>query len=293
MPSTYSTNLHLELQATGENTNVWGQELNNNVFTILDSVLGNTFSLPLASADVTLTTLQAQNNFIDLNGIITANINVIFPAIGRTFFVRNGTSGAFTVTLKTVLSGATFVIPQGTTAFVVLNGTDVLPTPQYAWELIGDYSSTSVNTLMVLNLSAFRKIRISGKVTSSAQANLLLRTSTDNGVTLDGGASDYAIQLSYSVLASQNAGGSITAFMLLTPGINDASSPITFECILEGFNKPETVEMHGRTSFVSASSLAVGTVAGQRNAAVARNALAVQISPGTFSGKITVEGIRG
>jgi hypothetical protein len=97
------------------------------VFSILDSVLGDTLSLPLTSTNVTLTTDQAQNNFIDLSGTITQNIVITFPQIGRNYVVRNGTTGNFTVTLKTsAASGAVLVIPQGAIRGIILNGTDVL-----------------------------------------------------------------------------------------------------------------------------------------------------------------------
>lgn len=161
------------------------------------------------------------------------------------------------------------------------------------WELIGDYTAASVGSIAVTNLSAFRKIRIGGLVVPSAQASLLLRTSTDNGATYDSGATDYAYQVSYSALTAQNAGGAVQGFMLLTPAASDAGSRIAFECTIEGFNKAAILEMHGRTSFVSGASLAVGIVAGQRNNTVARNALALLTSPGTFSGNITIEGVRG
>lgn len=126
MPSTFSPNFHLELQATGENAGTWGQVLDNGVFSILDAALGNTLSLPLTNTNVTLNTAQSQNNFIDLSGTLTGNVQIIFPAIGRTYFVRNGTTGNFSVTLKTAVAGATYVLQQGQTRFIVLNGTDVL-----------------------------------------------------------------------------------------------------------------------------------------------------------------------
>lgn len=127
MPSAFSPNLNLLLQATGEDAGTWGQNLNNGVFTILDNALGNTLSLPLTNANVTLTTTQSQNNFIDLTGTLTGNVQIIFPQIGRTYFVRNSTTGAFTVTLKTsAVGGATYQLQQGQARFVTLNGTDVI-----------------------------------------------------------------------------------------------------------------------------------------------------------------------
>lgn len=159
MPSTFSDNLNLELQATGEDVGTWGDNLNNNVFNILDSVLGDTLSLPLSSSDVTLTTTQSQNNFIDLTGAIIANVNVIFPEIGRTYYVRNGTTGAFTVTLKTsAVGGLSYVIPRGFSTFLVLNGTDVLsqttPTTSNSGFLYGlTLSNNGVDPVAELNIA--------------------------------------------------------------------------------------------------------------------------------------------
>lgn len=126
MPSSFSTNLHLELQATGENSGTWGALLNSNDFTILDNVLGGVQTLSLSSTDVTVNTTQSQNNLIKLTGTLTANVSVIFPAIGRTYVVQNSTTGAFTVTLKIGASTGT-AIAQGTTGIYVLDASDVAP----------------------------------------------------------------------------------------------------------------------------------------------------------------------
>jgi microcystin-dependent protein len=127
MVSTYTTNTHLELQGTGDNAGTWGNELNVGDFNVIDSVFGAVTSITLSNANVTLSTSQTQANFISLNGALTANVSVIFPAIGRTFFMRNQTSGNFTVTLKTVNTGSTVIIPQTNSAglFIVLDGTNV------------------------------------------------------------------------------------------------------------------------------------------------------------------------
>lgn len=143
MASTFSTNLNLELQGTGEDSGVWGQNLNNNVFSIIDAVMGNTLQLPLTNIDVTLTTNQSQNNFISLTGILTGNVNIIFPAIGRTYFVSNKTTGAFTVLLKTSdVASNSILIGQGKSGFYILHG-DGISTPTYASTLPNLVKATS------------------------------------------------------------------------------------------------------------------------------------------------------
>lgn len=125
MASTYTTNLHLELQGTGDNSGTWGSELNTAVFTILDNALGGAQTFSLSNVDVTVSTTQSQNNAFLLTGTLTGNVNIIFPSIGRMIYVVNNTTGNFTVTLKTASAGVTQTIAQGTGGIYILNATDV------------------------------------------------------------------------------------------------------------------------------------------------------------------------
>lgn len=127
MPTTFTTNTNLALQATGEDSGTWGSNLNSEVFTIIDGVFGNVQTVSLSNVDVTLTTTQTQVATIKLTGTLTANVNLIFPAIGRVFFVQNSTTGAFTVTLKITGGSATAVAPPNNLAgqFFILDGTNV------------------------------------------------------------------------------------------------------------------------------------------------------------------------
>lgn len=124
MTSTFTTNLALNLQATGDNPNAWGTVLNSGVFTVVDQALGTKLSLSVAgSADVTLTTSQSQNLYFNFTGVLTGNINVIYPAsAGRLIIVNNATTGSFTLTVKP--SGGTgLLIPQGAKELVQIDGT--------------------------------------------------------------------------------------------------------------------------------------------------------------------------
>lgn len=123
MTTTYTSNLALALQGTGDNNNSWGTALNANVFTFIDQVLGTKLSLSVAgSSNVTLSTAQSQNLYFNFTGALTGNINVIFPAsAGRIIAVNNATSGSFT--LSVIPSGGTaLLIPQGTSMIVLMDG---------------------------------------------------------------------------------------------------------------------------------------------------------------------------
>lgn len=105
MASTYSDSYKLELMETGANANTWGNNTNTNLQTI-DAFSAGFLSKSVAgSANVTLTTANADptaessNKVIDLNGALTGNIHVFIPAVENNYIVYNNTSGAYTVTI--------------------------------------------------------------------------------------------------------------------------------------------------------------------------------------------------
>lgn len=123
MASTYSPNKNYELQATGENQGTWGLLLNNNALSVVDLNLGGRLAKTIDAANVTLTSDEQENVFITLTGVLTGNRDLIFTATaGGFYFIKNDTSGAFTVTAKP--SGGTGVVcPQGAISVVFINPT--------------------------------------------------------------------------------------------------------------------------------------------------------------------------
>jgi hypothetical protein len=124
MADSFTSNFDLVLQVTGSNSGTWGDDVNNNLTTPLDNILGGTQALVMSGADVTLSLSQWQHGAFKITGTLTANVNLILPlspnAIGGTpgvggkFVVDNQTTGAFTITVKTAATGSTGVAaPQG------------------------------------------------------------------------------------------------------------------------------------------------------------------------------------
>jgi hypothetical protein len=74
--------------------------------------------------DVTLTAAEARNQILELTGILTGNINVIVPAVAWEWIVYNGTSGAFTLAVKTA-AGTGITVAQGKRAQLYGDGTNV------------------------------------------------------------------------------------------------------------------------------------------------------------------------
>jgi hypothetical protein len=90
---------------TGANANTWGNNTNTNLET-LDAFTAGYLSKSVAgSANVTLTsnnadpTAESSNKVIEFTGTLTGNIYVFIPAVENNYIFYNNTSGAFTVTV--------------------------------------------------------------------------------------------------------------------------------------------------------------------------------------------------
>lgn len=125
MVSTYSPNKNLELPGNGDYVDTWNVPANSD-FTVIDKAFGSTQTYTLNSSNVTVTTSESQNLRIYLQGTLTANVNILLPAVGGMWIVDNETTGSFTVTVKTVAGGSTGVaVSQGVRSFITANGTNV------------------------------------------------------------------------------------------------------------------------------------------------------------------------
>lgn len=75
-------------------------------------------------SNVSLTTAESRNAIILLTGVLTANINVIVPAVGRKWVIVNNTTGAFMVTVKTA-AGSGVAVTQGGALQLYCDGSNV------------------------------------------------------------------------------------------------------------------------------------------------------------------------
>jgi len=125
MSSTFTTNKNIELPGNGDYVNTWNIPVNADM-TIIDKALGSNVSKSLSSTDVTLTTSDIQNQQIFLTGVLTANVNLIFPSgVGGAWVIVNNTTGAFTVTAITASTGAYVICQQSATSFIYSDGTNI------------------------------------------------------------------------------------------------------------------------------------------------------------------------
>jgi hypothetical protein len=151
MASSYSTDLKLELQVTGENAGTWGDITNTNLVILQQSIAGYSgISIAGGAGNTDLTFsngLQSngKNAVIELTGTITGNRTVtITTASGvknKVYIIRNSTIGAFTVTVKVESqTGFTFSATDKSTKILYLNGTDVVDSN--IGELSNDFTPT-------------------------------------------------------------------------------------------------------------------------------------------------------
>ncbi len=118
---TNTPNRNYALQVTGTNVGTWGNVLNLSVFDIIDANLGATLNINVGgNSNINLTTAQSQNLIHNLTGVLTGNINYVFPAQGGFFTIFNNTTGAYTVT-ATVVGGTGIAVSQGSRVNITID----------------------------------------------------------------------------------------------------------------------------------------------------------------------------
>ena len=216
MASTF-TNLGVELMATGENAGTWGTKTNANL-NLAEQLLGGfkiqTLNAAGSGANTTALGIEdggltgaAQNRVIILGAVspeaITGNKVVTFPLLTETFyFIKNSTSGAYTVQLKAVSgSGATVTFGATDKGYkaIYLDGvatnTGVIEIPL---STAGTVTETGTQTLTNKTLTA-PKIGTSILDTSGNELMLLTATgSAVNEITLANAASGNAPSITAS-----------------------------------------------------------------------------------------------
>ena len=142
MASSYSTDLKLELMATGENAGTWGDKTNTNLNLVQQAIAGYQ-AIDCASSDVALvmtdaTISNARNATLKLTGTLAANRNVTIPnSIEKVYNIIDGTDHAgYTLTFKTA-SGTGVLLCEGNNYVVYADGTNVVKlTEERVWRTI-------------------------------------------------------------------------------------------------------------------------------------------------------------
>jgi hypothetical protein len=193
MASAYSTDLKLELMVTGENSGTWGDKTNTNLNLVQQaiagyeavSIAGGAQTTALVMTDAALS--NARNAVIKLTGTITGNQIVTIPdGIEKTYYVENGTTGAFTVEFKTVSgTGPTFSTTDKGIKLLFSDGTNVVD----ILSKVSNINLVNQNEVRFEDASGGEYVGLKAPTTVSSSVSFALPGadgSSGNGITTDG-----------------------------------------------------------------------------------------------------------
>ena len=130
MASTYSSDLKLELMATGENAGTWGTKTNTNLDLVQQAIAGYQ-SIDVASSDVALvmsnaSISNARNMVLNFTGTLAGTRVITIPdSIEKFYILKDGTThSGNTLTFKTV-SGTGFELDEGKIHAAYSDGTNI------------------------------------------------------------------------------------------------------------------------------------------------------------------------
>jgi hypothetical protein len=283
MASTFSTDLKLELMATGENSGTWGTKTNTNLDLLQQAIVGYQL-ITLTSTNTTLvmtdaTISNARNAVIEFGGTIAANTTVfVASGIEKTYILKNGTTGAFTLALNQV-GGASVIFgaTDKTTKLVYLNGTDAvdlgivnltapqtltnktLTTPTLTSPIINEIDDSNGNEEIIFTAtaSAVNELTVANAATgnnpnitasgSDADVGINLTPKGVGAVTFNGTGKIQAVKEKVTVTAVATTGA--TNFDFLTQAVLYHTTVATGQF---------TINLRGSSSTTLANMLTVG-----------------------------------
>lgn len=128
MPSTYSPNLRIELIASGEQANQWGNTTNKNLGTLIEEAIAGLVEVDVTAGNVTLTALdgatdQSRHMILSVIGTPGTARQIIAPAVSKIYVVSNGSDDDVEIVTDAVGSvGPT--IPSGVAKSVFCDSVD-------------------------------------------------------------------------------------------------------------------------------------------------------------------------
>jgi len=215
MPSTYTTNLKLELIPTGAQSGVWGVTTNANMGSssatqsgLEQAIVGTATCVTADFTSNVATYLLTDTNasqtarafVLNVTATLTAAGTINVPAIQKPYLVFNNSVGGFAVTVK--VSGQTGVsIPNGKKAWLYNTGTDVGVAFDYAPSLVlgtpllpasGGTGISSLGTGVATFLGTPSSANLAAAVTDETGSGALVFANTPTLVTPNLGVPSFA-----------------------------------------------------------------------------------------------------
>lgn len=235
MPSSFTSRLKLERQASGENSGTWGN-LVNYVFNRVDASVSGYQAVDVAGlANVTLTSNnstsntdddatddQVHNKVLELTGALTGDIHVFTDAVEQNYILFNNTTGSQTLTFANTGHAANGVLlKQGTKTVVYSDGssiTDVMAD-------LGDIAMTSVTSSGNVNgTNLIGSANVSGTNLVATANTVDIQGSAPNVIATNGTNTDLLLSPKGYGLVTFNGGGK---FQQVNEKVNTSATAAT------------------------------------------------------------------
>ncbi len=192
MPSTYSSNLKIELMSTGENSGTWGNITNTNLGTAMEQAVvgyGNPDYTSDANLTITLSNSNAAQaaralvlNVTSAFGSLTATRELVVPTTQKQYIVQNNTTGGQSITVKTS-AGTGITVPNGRKAHLYVDDTNVIQMFDFVDINGGAIDGTTIGASSA-STGAFTTLNASGATT--LDGNVTLGNASGDNVTVTG-----------------------------------------------------------------------------------------------------------
>lgn len=305
MADTNTTSLALVKPEVGASNDTWGNKLNSDMDRI-DSEIAGAFTNIASAATADLAATTTKN--INVTGSVTiTSWGILASGISRTMKFAAAPKITYNATSMILLSGSDQQIQAGDVCEFISEGggnwrqLSWTHVALHEWEPISITQPSASAAVSVTDLSKFQFLRLRGKLAASVDgAEIAIRTSSNNGSTYDGGATDYNETMIYATPTVP----SITSSAVATNGIrltgnagidNAANSYVSFVADILDFNKALYTICHWNAFHRHATAGAARNLIAhtERAQATARDAFQIFPSSGTMTGSLYLEGIRG
>lgn len=190
---------------------------------------GGASLITMTNANVTLTAPEYGKQIIVITGTLSANLNLIFPAIPSDWSIINNTSGAYSITAKTasgtgvVLGAVTQVIGDGTDIYTQTSGAVVDASTSVKGKVqlaTAAEVATGTDTLKAVTPATF----LSSKGAAKAWVNIngttgAIRASFNVSSVTRNGVGDYTITFTNAMSDANYTLGGSAAQYIVTPCI--------------------------------------------------------------------------
>jgi hypothetical protein len=128
MPSTYSSNLRIQLIASGEQANQWGITTNTNLGTLIEQAIAGLASIDVTAGNVTLTALngvsdQSRQMVLSITGTPGVSRQILAPAVSKVYVVANDSDSDVEI-ITTAVGSSGVTVTSGIATMVYSDGVD-------------------------------------------------------------------------------------------------------------------------------------------------------------------------